>query len=427
MDIKMVHGEGKRLMRGGRERLSTRETSARKKPSLSLQRQDYWIHPAVSRNCSIQNVIPQKRHPDLDKMPSGKNKESKGKKQAQIAKRRKRVGGQYPTKQNTFSSSHIDPMKSLVSKLNQLHSSEEVILSPKTEEPLNLRLESDLQELQQPIPAQPLSESPPPAVPEFLKSEAIQPESSNTPMLYTTPDTFPFLVEKELQLDPSDPQADRSAPTESQTEAMQTAAPALHKKSIPLQENIFKTEATLKNDPVVYPNIVFKDQKNSSYVLVSLLYEIWDVNWEHPLHVIWGRKWSRLQYETHVDVKEICHDQNGSILWISGEILLTGVGTAQYDSRLLHETLSIPFTSTVLHPTFTASAEEKTHQKDFPVHHDEIWIRAGDWKAELFANPIRMEGSETQGYDGFIHITGRVWWFRKQLLSLAGVKKNDQS
>jgi hypothetical protein len=196
-----------------------------------------------------------------------------------------------------------------------------------------------------------------------------------------------------------------------------TASPASLPSPIP------RTTAILKHKPVIYPRIPYTEQQNETYALVSLLEEIWDVDWEHPVSIKWGQKWSELRCEIDVKVKEIRHNQSGSILWVSGDFLLTRIGTSENDNKLLHETLTIPFTTTILHPSMDKSYAETLRPDDLPPYHEKLWTETGDWKASLIANPLKNEPSETGEYDGFIHVTGRIWWFRKQLLPFNGAKQ----
>lgn len=407
-----------------------------------------WIHPVISRNASVPalnvhfGLLAQKLQPYLDQILSFEKKKGKPKKQGNRTARRKHSRSKHLVKRQKprFSSSHMRPSRMISSRIRKTHKSERKKMNPSPEEPIVQQSEERMPEGPQLLQTEPLLPSPPPVVPEMIETETVRTESlfcpPEEPIVQQLEDALPEGPQLESEPFPPLPQAYESEmmetdtvrtesisfPTEELPQSdLETASPAAENESLFPQ-----TVATLKNDPVVYPKIPFLEEQDGSFVLVSLLEEIWNVDWEHPVSIKWGQKWSELRYEIEVEPKDIRHNQSGLILWISGNILLSRIGTAQGDSKVLHETLTIPFSTTILHPSLTKSSEEKINPQDLPPYHDKIWTETGDWKAMLMANPLKMASSDTQECDGFIHITGRIWWFRKQLLPLRNVKENDQ-
>lgn len=452
-------------------------TLLRRRSSLNLR--SPWLHPVVNRQNTTTlmdtKILAQQLQPYLDKILSLKPKKSPSKKKMGIGKTRRPVGRKHPSKKlnASASSSYVNPMKHVESRINEpeveqtlphaeetessssppnelffpqnkiglressfpeeqdLPNSSELHfqqtedtqltsienLSPPVED--NSSLTSVL-EIQEPLELPPLRFF-------SLPIEDVELDSSNVDLMETLPleDLSPLPVEIQLPL--SIPQAPPISIDESDDPVVTDYESTLTSEQPVSQTNSSPStpQAKLGNDPVVFPNISFTDQKNRSFMQVSMLEEIWEVNWEHPVHVKWGRKWSSVHYEIQIDVKEVRHDQSGGILWIRGEIQFTGLGMVDSTSKIQHETLFIPFTATVLHPTFEMPIEDNELPQDLPTYNDSMWTESGNWRAELIANPIKMELSEKDEYDGIIRITGRVWWFRKKLIPVNKKMKYD--
>lgn len=392
-----------------------KRTSTQRNTSFGQRGQDIWLHHTVGRYSSPQTPsvaisfekLAQRLQPYLDQILSIEKKKSKPRKQVRRnTKRKPTLGKHLVKKQPSAFSPNMRPMKPPVLKTRKTRPKGKIGVSAPTEEPIIQQQEDSLPELPQ-IEPQPMERILPPPPPE--ESEMIETDTVRTEALPTE-----SMEEDSIHHSPSSPpeshaQFDLNTPSSDTVESL-----------------IPQTVAVLKHDPVVYPKIPFMEQQNGSFVLVSLLEEIWDVDWEHPVSIKWGPQWSEHGVEIEVEVKDIRHNPNGLILWINGLIRLTRIGTSQGDRKVLHETLSIPFSSTILHPSLEKSAEENFLPSALPPYHDKVWTETGDWKAMLIANPLKMTSSEIQESNGFIRITGRIWWFRKQLLPLKSLKENDQ-
>jgi hypothetical protein len=370
-------------------------------------------------------MLVQKLQPYFDLILSFEKKKTKPSKQASPNNHRKTSLGGPPFRKQAVPSPHIRPTRPLAPKAKKPRKAKQTLPPP-------ARVPA-LQRGNQSFPVQPQ--------PEPTKSAPAFPPPAQTAMPYTDSTEPPSFAREEIPIFPSAPLEDCVQTEPGDADLFQIEdTPLVSSDALggpvqsslknhypdPLQPVIPQTKATLKHKPVIYPKIPYTEQQNGTYVLVSLLEEIWDVDWEHPVSIKWGQKWSVLRYEIDVKVKEIRHNQSGSILWVSGEFLLTRIGTSANDLKLLHETLTIPFATTILHPSLEKSDAKILRPDDLPPYHEKLWTETGDWKVMLIANPLKMEPSETGEYDGFIQVTGKIWWFRKQLLPFNGGKQYDQ-
>lgn len=169
-----------------------------------------------------------------------------------------------------------------------------------------------------------------------------------------------------------------------------------------------------KNGVVTHPKIAYTQEVNRSLILHSVLLEIWDVEWNHPVSVHWGCEWLWHRCEVQISVTDCRHDQTGSLLWLTGDFILTGVGAPHDDPALRHETIMIPFTTTILRPSSLPKAKI-VQNPSLPPYPNSIWIEASDWNVSWVESPLRMDTHEEHGV---FCITGRVWWFQKQLVPL---------
>jgi hypothetical protein len=164
---------------------------------------------------------------------------------------------------------------------------------------------------------------------------------------------------------------------------------------------------------VKHPHIVFQEKDDVSYIVVPALHAIWDVDWELSVHLEWGQTWEDVRYETDVEIEKLNHDPLGHLLWIKGLIRLSAIGIPHGTAALHHERLSLPFTCTILSPPDKRGNSDRgaSPANVLPLPQQGIWAETGDWKADTIAFP-----SDHRVFDGFIRISGRVWWFRKALI-----------
>lgn len=177
--------------------------------------------------------------------------------------------------------------------------------------------------------------------------------------------------------------------------------------------------AYTKNDAMIYPHIAYASSPNRLLVRVTVVEEVWEVQWEQRVRIKWSRPWARVDIEVRMSATELRYDQSGSTLWIEGEMIVTGTGTALGDAVVRHETVLLPFSATVLRPAATASPQKNVPPLSLPPYPEERWAEAGDWKMTWLSNPLAACSSNRE-QEGLILICGRVWWFRKQFLPLSG-------
>ncbi|GEB34937.1 hypothetical protein [Brevibacillus parabrevis] len=188
------------------------------------------------------------------------------------------------------------------------------------------------------------------------------------------------------------------------------------------QETGTAANAGSSSSQVVFADVAYTEQGENAYVQVSILEEAWEVNWVHPIHAHWQQEWLEIHPKISLDVQETRHESNGRVVWVRGDFELTVIGTTSEAGKVAHETLRLPFTSTVLRPPV---ASEKQGAGAFPdnspLASTESWIETGDWKASLMSEPFMKKGAGTSEYNGVAIVSGRIWWFRKQLIPLRHV------
>lgn len=186
------------------------------------------------------------------------------------------------------------------------------------------------------------------------------------------------------------------------------------------QQPMPRQQANTANNHVVFADVSYSEQAERSYVQVPVLEEVWEVNWVHPIQACWKQAWHTLQPQIAIEVQETRHENNGRVVWVRGEFELTAFGTTGEAGQVAHETLRLPFTSTVLRPPV---AREKTEAgvlvDNSPLALQEKWIETGEWKASLMSEPFLQHGISGHVYNAVAMVSGRICWFRKQLVPLS--------
>lgn len=192
----------------------------------------------------------------------------------------------------------------------------------------------------------------------------------------------------------------------------------------PLPSNEARAIAQQNNEvinQVIYANTAYTDQAGRSFIQVSLLEEIWEIDWVQPLSLNWNQEWEELRSDLKIHIQDTREEQNNKILWIKGELEVIALGTVVDTKRVMHETVRLPFTATILPPSFLQSKGElqAAPGPTFPLPNAR-WAETGDWRAVLLSDPFQQPASHTgmRGYNGVASISGRIWWFRKQFLPL---------
>ncbi|GED71848.1 hypothetical protein BRE01_55500 [Brevibacillus reuszeri] len=209
--------------------------------------------------------------------------------------------------------------------------------------------------------------------------------------------------------------------------AKQATAPVTMKQEAPMLQSKSFVQ-TKSNNQVILANVAYTDQVDASLIQVSVLEEIWDVDWVQPFEVVWNQDWEEIQSEIKIHVQDVRQDYQKKIVWIRGDLELTAKGTLAQDRKLVYETLCFPFTSTILHPAISKrSKETKASGEHEPAPLNEKWIETGEWRAMLLSDPFHHFSSGAGVYNGLASISGRIWWFRKQLIPVHMINRMQGS
>lgn len=190
-------------------------------------------------------------------------------------------------------------------------------------------------------------------------------------------------------------------------------------RSTPIQRNEKETsqESNRAQHELIQAKVVYAEGIGQSMMQVSLLEEIWDVEWVHALRVPWKQNWNEVECHSKIEVHHIRHDDHKKVIWIAGDLEIKALGTTVQSQKLQHETIRIPFTSTVLRPSLpTAKVVTSAIPPRVPACPADRWVEAGDWQITLIADPLMNTNSGCKKFSGLASISGRVWWYRKQLV-----------
>ncbi|WP_429841561.1 hypothetical protein [Brevibacillus sp. FIR094] len=195
-----------------------------------------------------------------------------------------------------------------------------------------------------------------------------------------------------------------------QATSQSTAPTSMEAKDLTQENNRTQQE-------LIQAKVVYVEKTGQSFMQVAFLEEIWDVEWVHTLRVPWKLDWKEMECQSKIDVQHVRHDDSKKIVWLSGELEIKGLGFTVHSQKVEHETIRIPFTSTVLRPSMPkenvgASAILLTA----PACPTNRWVETGDWQINITANPLTHSQSGWKEFSGLATISGRVWWYRKQLV-----------
>ncbi|MED1798800.1 hypothetical protein [Brevibacillus porteri] len=168
---------------------------------------------------------------------------------------------------------------------------------------------------------------------------------------------------------------------------------------------------------LIQAKVVYVEKAGQSFMQVAFLEEIWDVEWVHSLRVPWKLDWKEMECQSKIDVQHVRHDDSKKIVWLSGEVEIKGLGFTVHSQKVEHETIRIPFTSTVLRPSLPkANVGTSAILLTAPACPTNRWVETGDWQINITADPLTHSQSGWKGFSGLATISGRVWWYRKQLV-----------
>lgn len=167
----------------------------------------------------------------------------------------------------------------------------------------------------------------------------------------------------------------------------------------------------------IQAKVVYVERASQSFMQVAFLEEIWDVEWVHSLRVPWKLEWKEVECQSKIDVQHVRHDDSKKIVWLSGELEIKGLGVTVHSEKLEHETIRIPFTSTVLRPSLPqVNVGTSALALTAPACPTNRWVETGEWQINIMADPLTHSQSKWKEFSGLATISGRVWWYRKQLV-----------
>ncbi|MFG0216611.1 hypothetical protein ACFU8X_26430 [Brevibacillus porteri] len=168
---------------------------------------------------------------------------------------------------------------------------------------------------------------------------------------------------------------------------------------------------------LIQAKVVYVENTRQSFMQVAFLEEIWDVEWVHTLRVPWKLDWKEMECQSKIEVQNVRHDDSKKIVWLSGELEIKGLGFTVHSQKVEHETIRIPFTSTVLRPSFPKeNVGTSAILLTAPACPTNRWVETGDWQISIMADPLTHSQSGWKEFSGLATISGRVWWYRKQLV-----------
>ncbi|KMZ40781.1 MULTISPECIES: hypothetical protein [Bacillales] len=168
---------------------------------------------------------------------------------------------------------------------------------------------------------------------------------------------------------------------------------------------------------LIQAKVIYRENAGQSFMQVAFLEEIWDVEWVHSLRVPWRLEWKEVECQSKIDVQHVRHDDSKKIVWLSGELEIQGLGVTVHSQKVEHETIRIPFTSTVLRPSLPKeNVATSAILHTAPTCPTNRWIETGDWQINITADPLTHSQSGWREFSGLATISGRVWWYRKQLV-----------
>ncbi|MED1918063.1 hypothetical protein P4V64_22325 [Bacillus thuringiensis] len=251
---------------------------------------------------------------------------------------------------------------------------------------------------------------------------ALQKSRASLPLLFVAPKEQKQLqdaaVDKQKVYRSKKPKRKRNqAP---QAPVNQTATEQLSPQSVAptsMDAKDLTQENNSAQEELIQAKVVYVERTGQSFMQVAFLEEIWEVEWVHSLRVPWKLDWKEVEYQSKIDVQHVRHDDSKKIVWLSGELEIKGLGVIVHSEKLEHETIRIPFNSTVLRPSLPiANVGTNAILLTAPACPMNRWVETGDWQINITADPLTHSQSGWKEFSGLATISGRVWWYRKQLV-----------
>lgn len=238
-------------------------------------------------------------------------------------------------------------------------------------------------------------------------------QAPSTAMAMDTPPA----IELHTPVDDSLPKLADTDPHPVQTDAdpLEEMDPPQPKQSARMEDHVqaSKMEPIMTQACVSYRN----EDQAASFTEVSLLDAIWDIGWEQFIQVQWEHDWKDVRYEAKLMIEDTRIDEaESTFVWLTGQVRLTAIGTTLDSPDLRHQMTFIPFSSTVLRPFSEKRPLDPKSCDILPPYQPSIRAETGDWHVKAVLERDQADGQMARG---MIHVSGRVWWFRKQLIPLS--------
>ncbi|MBW5467117.1 hypothetical protein GPJ61_04415 [Brevibacillus formosus] len=252
---------------------------------------------------------------------------------------------------------------------------------------------------------------------------SLKKSSASLPLLFVTPkeqmQPQTSAMDKQKMYRSKKPKGKRnhvSTPPVNQT-ATEQVSPHPTTTPTPMDAKEHKQDRNSAQQEPIQAKVVYVERASQSFMQVAFLEEIWDVEWAHSLRVPWKLEWKEVECQSKIDVQHVRHDDSKKIVWLSGELEIKGLGVTVHSEKLEHETIRIPFTSTVLRPSLPrANVGTSALVLTAPSCPTNRWVETGEWQINIMADPLTHSQSEWKEFSGLATISGRVWWYRKQLV-----------
>ncbi|TKI55403.1 hypothetical protein E8L90_08065 [Brevibacillus antibioticus] len=197
----------------------------------------------------------------------------------------------------------------------------------------------------------------------------------------------------------------------------QTATEQAPPQSTSMDAQDLTKENNRSQEELIQAKVVYVENTGQSFMQVAFLEEIWDVEWVHTLRVPWKLDWKEMECQSKIDVQDVRHDESKKIVWLSGELEVKGLGFTVHSQKVEHETIRIPFSSTVLRPSLPKeNVGTSAILLTAPACPTNRWVETGNWQINIVADPLTHSQAGWKEFSGLATISGRVWWYRKQLV-----------
>lgn len=201
----------------------------------------------------------------------------------------------------------------------------------------------------------------------------------------------------------------------SRTQKQKDQSP-LHEPSV-IYQPISIREPYSNQEELIQAKVIYTENTGKAMMQIAMLEEIWDVEWVQSIRVPWKLAWKEMEWQTKIDVHTIRYNDSKKIISIVGDLEVKALGITHESQKLEHETIRIPFSSTVRRPAalkeFYVTGNQPGSEITCPANR---WVEGADWQVSMMADPLMCATEGLHEFSGQAAIRGRVWWYRKQII-----------